>query len=141
MFFLVLSASLALSPTPCADAAAAAAAQASPEWLLEATTPTPEPRPSVAKTAAIYFSGPALDLALTEYGLARGGVREGNPLMQRRDVRYLTTIALPAAMTYYDLRQQRQGKKPRVVRAIWVGAKALIVAHNVRLLLARSATR
>ena len=97
-------------------------------------TPALAPGVSPARTGAPYVAGRALVLGLTEYGLAQGGLREGNPLMLRRGVRFGYQGAMVAGFTWYDLRLQRQGRSTKHVRAaFWIvtGINAVLDARTV----------
>lgn len=85
---------------------------------------------SVSKTAAFYLAGQTLDYGLTEYGLSRG-LREGNPLMQKRGVRSAVSLGIAGAFTWYDL-QEKNKRRRRVVRVFYFISQATVVGWNVR---------
>jgi hypothetical protein len=99
-------------------------------------TPMPSPTPRLAPAIAVYFSGPALDLATTEYGLARG-MREGHPLMQHRAARFGWRLATASALAAYDRRELRRGRNPKRLRIAWLATNAVIVGWNVHKLATR----
>lgn len=93
-----------------------------------------------AGALAVYYSGPVLDLAMTEYGLARG-MGEGNPLMQHRAVRFGWRLGVASALAAYDRRELRRGRNPRRLRIAWIATNAVIVGWNVHKLATREGGR
>lgn len=87
--------------------------------------------PAVPRVAAFYLAPRVLDVGLTEYGLARGGLREGNPLLQSRTVRFTVATGIAAALTAYDARLQRRGRSTKTLRVVYAVGSAAIIGWNV----------
>jgi len=66
------------------------------------------------------FLGAAGDLATTEWGLARPGLREANPLATSRGVRLSTHILAPA-VAWWSTEELRKAGRPKLALALRIG--------------------
>jgi hypothetical protein len=88
--------------------------------------------PNVLRTGARYFGGRAIAVGITEFGIESHGLNEANPALKHRGVRMAASAGIAAAFTWWDMREQRRGRTPKVVRAVYIIGTALNIAHDVR---------
>jgi hypothetical protein len=91
------------------------------------------PVESTGKLTAIYSAGAALDLVSTEWALSTGRVRESNPFMGSRPVRFAANAAFVAVAVKATQKLQESGHpgRARFLKWAFLASRIGLAVHNV----------
>ncbi len=136
---VILSAALVSGPAP-PEPTPARNAEYQPQIPLRqlpAVAKPAEAKPSLWKATAVYAAAIAPELAITEWGIARGTATEANPLLRRRAVRIASLGAEAFAIGWVDTKLRTDG---HTKAARWLRVSVITVRLGLAVLDYRTAT-